>query len=681
MNEELEEKAIDEEELESTDEESVEAGESEEVVEESTEEVVEESEEEEEAVEESAEDSGDSDDEEDEEDDGEEEEKSYSDDEEKRGWSGRTLTRTFAIDRSLLNEEERTVKVAFSSELPVERGWGIEVLDHSPDSIRTERLNDGAPLLLEHDPSKHIGVIEGVSIGDDRVARALVRFGNSALAEETFRDVKDGIKRHISVGYVIHEVVQVRENEQEVYRATDWTPLEVSWVSVPADHSVGIGRSNDLTSKSIKPISSKEVRIMSNTDKKNIVEDVRANEMARIKDLESLGSAHGQTDLARDFINNGKSVDEFRTSLLNTMANKPAEQASANIGLSASEQKRWSLMKIMRHLANPNDARLRDEASFEIECSEASAKLMGREARGVMMPFDVMNGKRDIANVASLVETVHGANSFVDVLTANSVVFPHVTKLTGLQGDLSIPRMTAGTSTAYVAESASVAETTPTFDSIAMSPSTLGTFTQMSRKMLIQSDPSVEQMVMNDFARAMAVKIDETILYGSGSGAEPTGILNLGSMTDQLVVNGDNGLLETWAKVVEYESNVNAQNADGNNMKYVLHPSLAGAWKTKAKDTGSGLFNIENGMANGYEVLTTTVLPANLTKGSNSDCFGTVFGDFSSAIFAMWGGLDIMADPYTGSASGTLRLVGLQDVDFAVRHKESFAISKDSRTA
>ena len=90
---------------------------------------------------------------------------------------------------------------------------------------------------------------------------------------------------------------------------------------------------------------------MSNTDKKNIVEDVRANEMARIKDLESLGSAHGQTDLARDFINNGKSVDEFRTSLLNTMANKPAEQASANIGLSASEQKRWSLMKIKNSIS------------------------------------------------------------------------------------------------------------------------------------------------------------------------------------------------------------------------------------------------------------------------------------------------------------------------------------------
>ena len=339
----------------------------------------------------------------------------------------------------------------------------------------------------------------------------------------------------------------------------------------------------------------------------------------------------------------------------------------------------------MRHLANPNDARLRDEASFEIACSDASAKLQGREARGVMMPFDVMNGQRDIVSGSggggSLIGTEHLGASFVDVLTANSVVFPHVTKLTGLQGDLSIPRMTAGTSTAYVAESTDVAETTPTFDSIAMSPSTLGTYTQMSRKMLIQSDPSVEQMVMNDFARAMAVKIDETILYGSGSGAEPTGILNLGSMTDQLVANGTNGLLETWAKVVEYESNVNAQNANGASMKYVLHPSLAGAWKTSAKDTGSGLFNIENGMANGYEVLTTTVLPANLTKGSNSDCFGTVFGDFSSAIFAMWGGLDIMADPYTGSAQGTLRLVALQDVDFAVRHKESFAISLDSRTA
>jgi HK97 family phage major capsid protein len=241
--------------------------------------------------------------------------------------------------------------------------------------------------------------------------------------------------------------------------------------------------------------------------------------------------------------------------------------------------------------------------------------------------------------------------------------------------------MTSGTSTAYVAESTNVAETTPAFDSVSMSPSTLGTYTQMSRKMLLQSDPSVEQLVMNDFARAMAVKLDQTILYGTGSGAEPTGILNLASMSAQLVTNGTNGAVETWAKVVEYESNVTAQNAGGSNMKYVLHPSLAGAWKTQAKDSGSGLFLIENGMANGYEVLTTTVLPSTLTKGTNTDCFGTVFGDFSQAILGMWGGLDILSDPYSGSAQGTLRLVALQDVDFNVRHKEAFAISEDSRTS
>ena len=592
-------------------------------------------------------------------------------------------SRTISIDRSYLDEEERSVQVAFSSEQPVSRGWGIEVLDHDPKSIRTQRISDSAPLLLEHDPSKHIGVIENVSVGEDRVARASVRFGRSALAEEVFQDVKDGIKRHISVGYVIHAVENTRENDQEIYRATDWEPLEISWVSVPADHTVGYGRSEDSETNSNFNSNSQnnsEVKIVSEQkDNLKEVEDVRAKELARIGDLENLGAQHGEQSLAREFIRDGKNVDEFRSALLDQISNRPVEKADANIGMSEADKRRWSLSKVLRHLANPTDTRAREEASFEIECSEVAQKQAGREARGVMMPYDMMH--RDISGVSALVGTEHLGSSFIDVLSANSVVFPLTTKLTGLQGNLSIPRMTAGTSTAYVAEDTAVAETTPTFDSISLAPSTLGTYTQISRKMLIQGDPSVEQMVMNDLARAMAVKIDETILNGSGTGAEPTGILNLSGMSGQTVVNGTNGDIETWAKVVEYESLVNAQNASGAPMYYVLHPSLAGAWKTKAKDTGSGLFNMENGMANGYKVLTTTVLPTNLTKGASSNCIGTVFGDFSSAIMAMWGGLDILTDPYTHSDKGTLRVVGLQDLDVNFRHKESFSISKDSLSA
>ena len=122
-------------------------------------------------------------------------------------------TRQFSIERSLIGSaEDRTVTLAFSSEAPYERSWGREILDHSPRAMKLDRLCAGGPLLMDHDPRDHVGVIEAVEIGADRVARATVRFGRSARAEEVWRDVQDGIRRNASVGYIINDAVLVDDN-------------------------------------------------------------------------------------------------------------------------------------------------------------------------------------------------------------------------------------------------------------------------------------------------------------------------------------------------------------------------------------------------------------------------------------------------------------------------------------
>ena len=598
---------------------------------------------------------------------------------EARGWEGERFTRTFAVDRSGVNEETRSVNVAFSSELPVERGWGVEVLDHSPKSIRTERISDGAPLLLEHDPTKHIGIIENISIGEDRVARANVRFGNSALAEETFQDVKDGIKRHISVGYVIYNAENSQDGGRDIYRATDWEPLEISWVSIPADHHVGIGRSIDCGEK-INPISltdqnHKEVKIMSDNDTKTEVQDVRAQELGRIGDLEKLGEAHGQTAMARDFINSGKSVEEFRSVLLAKIASKPTE--TAEIGLTESERRNWSWLKAIRALANPNDRRAQEEASFELEASNAQAQKTGRESRGLTVPAEVLYGSRAAMDSGDgPIGTDHMGANFIEYLRAQSKVLQHCTVLNGLQGNLSIPRQNAGSSVAFVAENTAVAEQTPTTDSVAMAPSALGAYVDMTRQLLLQSDPSVEALVKNDLSRAIASKIDQTVLNGSGTGAEPTGLLNLSGMNT--VSHGTDGGADTWALAVEHESLIMADNVDSDNFKWVLHPSVIGALKTITKDSGSGRFIMENGEVNGFEVISSTNCPSNLVKGTGTGLYGSVFGDFSQAMVGFWGGLDLMVDPYSLSTKGSLRIVAIQDLDFNVRHKEAFSISVDT---
>lgn len=161
----------------------------------------------------------------------------------KRNDPNAILHRVAEFDRAAINDKDRTVEIAFSSEAPVERWFGTEVLGHDAANVRMGRLNNGGAVLVEHDRRDQVGVVVKATIDKDRKGRAVIRFGKSARAEEIFQDVKDGIRRLVSVGYRIHK--QETKNEAggvESVRVTDWEPYELSLVSIPADDSVGVGR-------------------------------------------------------------------------------------------------------------------------------------------------------------------------------------------------------------------------------------------------------------------------------------------------------------------------------------------------------------------------------------------------------------------------------------------------------
>lgn len=152
---------------------------------------------------------------------------------------------TATINRSSVNEEARTVEIAVSSETPVDRWGALEVLDHSPGAVDLSRFRDGAAFLLDHDPTKQIGVIESPQLGADRVLRATVRLGRSTQAQEALQDIVDGIKSKISVGYSYDwaEVDSTRTAEGvQLYTIKKWQPMEASLVAIPADATVGVGR-------------------------------------------------------------------------------------------------------------------------------------------------------------------------------------------------------------------------------------------------------------------------------------------------------------------------------------------------------------------------------------------------------------------------------------------------------
>ena len=156
--------------------------------------------------------------------------------------------RSLLLEESIVvDEATRTVQLAWASEYAEgERWYGKEILDCSASSIRLGRLADGASVLFNHDEDVLLGVVEGVDIGSDRVCRAKVRFDTCAEAEIRYQQVLNKTLKYVSVKYRVHKMVlEKQEDDNDTYRVVDWEPYEISMVTIPFDHTVGIGRSAD----------------------------------------------------------------------------------------------------------------------------------------------------------------------------------------------------------------------------------------------------------------------------------------------------------------------------------------------------------------------------------------------------------------------------------------------------
>lgn len=591
---------------------------------------------------------------------------------------GTSLQRGFTVERAAVNEEARTVELAFASELPYERWWGVEILDCSATAMRMGRLSSGGPLLCDHNTRDHIGVIESVQLGADRVARAVVRFGRSARAEEVFRDVVDGIRRHVSVGYQIHAAVLVEtKDDMDTYRVTDWEPYEVSLVSVPADPTVGIGRSAGEESPVITPKFIKESQVTTATE--NPVtpaapaitsEDVQKREKAlreQMREMLAIGDQFERYQgpaLAKDCIEKGESIDALRSKIMNAMTAAQKTQVT-NLDLSPKEQKRFSVFKAIRALVDKDWK----EAGFERECHEEILKRTGLQSSvhgGFYMPMDIQ--KRDLTAGTptaggNLVATNQLASSFIDLLRARSRVAQlGATMLTGLVGNVAIPKLT-GAATAYwlANEAAGITESQQTIGQLPLSPKTLGAYTELSRQLMMQSTPAAEAMVMDDLAQVLALAIDLGALEGDGLSGKPTGIsatLGTGSVT---------GTSLAYAGVVEFQTDVASSNALSENSAYLTTPAVAGLLMQRPRFTGtdSPLWSgsVLDGQLAGHRATTTT----QITAGSMT------FGDFSQVVLAEWGMLEIALNPYANFTAAITGIRAIQSVDVGIRQAAAFS--------
>lgn len=594
---------------------------------------------------------------------------------------GTRVTRAFAAERAGIDDDARTVSLAFSSETPYERFWGIEILDHAPGSIRLGRLQAKGPLLIDHDNSirSQVGVIESVEIGKDRVGRAVVRFGKDADSDAIFQKVKDGIVANVSVGYMIHGAKLVEtKDEVETYRVTDWEPLEISLVAVPADHSVGVGRSLDddggpnpiieLKDEGVITMSEPTQAVDTAAIERAAVESATKAANQRAADIIAIGemfAAHNGEKMASEALRGGKSVEQFRAEMLNHMANQPKPAAASDLGMSKKEKGQYSVLRAIRAMVDRDWSK----AGLEREAHEAICKRAGvAEAAngGFYVPYEVQ--KRDLTAAGSttgaeLVATDLLAGNFIDLLRNRTVVGQlGATMLTGLKGDVAIPKQTgAGTAYWLTNEATAITESTQALTQLALSPKNVGAYTEISRQLMMQSTPAADALVMSDLAKVLALAIDLAALEGDGTGGAPTGIAST------VGIGGVTGTSIAYAGVLEFQTDVAASNALAANCAYVTTPAVAAllAQRMKASNTYSPLWegNILDGNVSGYRAMATNQVTA----------ASMIFGDFSQVVIGEWGMLELALNPYANFTAAISGIRAIQTVDVGIRYAGAFS--------
>lgn len=607
---------------------------------------------------------------------------------------------TEAIDVRRGARDEAALSFSASSEAPVERPWGTEILEHSARAVRLKRIAGGAvPLLFNHDWDDPIGMVEAGALVDGRL-EVEARLFDTFRAREVRQMIAGGL-RNISVGYEIHALDE--RGHDGAYVATDWEPHEISLVTVPADPSIGIGRTLEHEFKPVRvtradnppaqtadvnggstmdhentaPAEAADVSITQTSDKPETKPvDVAKLERDRAQTINKLARSNSIDEaIARNWIQSGASMDVIADDILKIHEERgKAADAPAMLGLSKKEVREYSIMRAIR-AAKANDWK---NAGLEFEAHRSLMdrdSLQPRSGNSVYVPMDVQSrapryGQRDItaavAGAAGGVGTDHLAGSFIDLLYNSSVTMGSgATRLTGLRGNVSVPKLTAGaTSYWLVSETTAITESTPTMGALSLTPKNVGALVEVSHQMAQQGDPSTEQMVLSDLAQSVALAMDVGALTGDGTGGAPTGISNttgIGTFT---------GTDLDYAAVLDAQSDLVAANTMRlGSLAYVCDPAttIKLMQRVKFASTASPIWegNILEGEVQGITARTSNQMADNTM----------LLGAWSALVIAEWGTLELAVDDKFNFATGSIGLRAWYTVDIGVRYPAAFSLA------
>jgi HK97 family phage major capsid protein len=597
--------------------------------------------------------------------------------------------RAFRAEVESVDIEAREAVFSFSSEYEVKRWYGVEILDHQAESIDLERINNGGAFLMDHDSYDQRGVVLSAWLGADKRCHCKIKFSRNPKGEELLVDVADGIRTQVSVRYnVIDMVLERQESDTDFFRITKWEPTEISSVSIAADPSVGVGRSTELQPQdaakqlTLNPVNVRGMSAMAKDNKDTAIpldevngkgenkrstsnaepERVQVVQEARSEasDIAKTAKEYGAAELGNEYISLGRSHEEFKGALLKQLSDKRSASKDSkdmstalHLDLPESDLRSYSLMNVVRGLANGD---LKKFAPHEFAISNAMAERADKDAHGIFVPHEVLgHGMRSMnTGVAGkgqeMVPTDLMGGEFIEALRQQAVLGGLGARfLTGLQGNVDIPKQTGSATFYWLNEDGDVTDSDLALATVQMTPRTVAGSVALTRRMMVQTGGGIESLVRGDLLTGLASAMDAeglgTILAAAGVGAvDMTGGID-------------------WAKVVEFESDVGESNYTGEMLHYLARASMIGNMKTSVKAAGTAEFLVQGGQCNGYPMVRHNGVPPN----------DLLFGDFSNLMYGLWGTVDLSIDKSTKAASGGTVLRVFQDADTAIRHEAAFS--------
>jgi len=408
---------------------------------------------------------------------------------------------------------------------------------------------------------------------------------------------------------------------------------------------------------------------------------------------EQSGAGH---EKAEEYINSGAEIGKVREELFALVTGKEKRSLSSRLqdsgdgllGMSDQEIKSYNILNAIRHFSDPTDVRLREAAGLELEASAAAVKQSGRELQGSFrIPSDVMiaqipgmgAGRRGIrANQSAGSFTSGGALINTDLLVGSmieliynrlSITAAGATVLSGLVGDIDIPKETSGPTHYWVGEGQAPDASEILVGQLSLTPKTVGAKTVLTRRFIGQTSFSAEAWVRSHLSRKVAVGIDKDFSYSPGGSKRPLGLRFTDGVRTETLSGGQSKTINavsynfgTFLNLVEMETKVSLSNLDVPSMAYMMNAHARGVYKTTLENAQSDFYILRNNEINGYPALMSNQLDVN----------NVLFGDFSQVLLAFWSGQDIGVNPYKFQDSGSVEISILQDCDFGVRYPEAF---------